>query len=59
MAYESGMIGLDTIVRSFDAHPRLVKILSYIEVALMQWTQDSGVDKEWLFRLARDWRKVM
>lgn len=57
-AYEGKLIGLDTIVRSFDSHPRLVKLLSYLEVCLVQWTQDSGVGKEWLFRLAHDWRRV-
>lgn len=57
-AYEGGQIGLDTIVRSFDAHLRLVKLLSYLEVCLVLWTEDSGVGKQWLFRLGRDWRNV-
>lgn len=57
-AYEGGQIGVDTIVRSFDAHQRLLKLLSYLEICLVQWTQDPGVGKEWLFRLTRDWRRV-
>jgi hypothetical protein len=57
-AYEGGEIGLDTIVRSFPEHFRLLKLLSYLEICLEQWTQDRGVGKQWLFRLTRDWRKA-
>ncbi|MGE0646266.1 MAG: toll/interleukin-1 receptor domain-containing protein [Nitrospira sp.] len=54
-AYEGHILGVDTIFRSFDAHVRLLKILSYLEIALVQWTQDTTLGKEWLFRLTRDW----
>jgi len=57
-AYEGGEIGLDTIVRAFPEHFRLLKLLSYLEICLEQWTQDRGVGKQWLFRLTRDWRMV-
>jgi hypothetical protein len=56
--YEGDEIGLDTIVRSFPEHFRLLKLLSYLEICLEQWTQDRGVGRQWLFRLTRDWRRV-
>jgi TIR domain len=54
--YLGGLVGLDTIIKGFDAHFRLLKLLSYLEVCLTQWTQDPGVGKQWLFRLTRDWQ---
>lgn len=58
--YVEGLISLDAIarVRTFDAHHRLLKILSYLEICLAQWTEDKTSGKVWLFRLTRDWPNV-
>ena len=53
-----GMISLDRIISSFGAHHRLLKILSYLEVCLIQWTQDEGVGKQWLFNLTKEWQDL-
>jgi hypothetical protein len=55
--YVHKTIGLDTIMSMYPNHCRLAKILSYLEIALTLWTEDMGVGKQWLFRLARDWSR--
>lgn len=58
--YVEDIISLDAIarVRTFDAHHRLLKILSYLEICLAQWTEDKTSGKVWLFSLTRDWPTV-
>lgn len=59
LAYVGREIGVDTIVEMFGGQYRLVKLLTYLETALVQWTQDAGMPKRWLFRAARDWARVV
>lgn len=58
-AYSGNGIELKTLVDMLQLQShRLTKILSYLEICLVQWTQDTGVGKQWLFRLCRDWPRV-
>jgi len=58
--YVEGIMSLNAIarVRTFDTHHRLLKILSYLEICLAQWTEDKTSGKVWLFHLTRDWPNV-
>jgi TIR domain len=56
-AYELHEIGLNTIKSNF-VHHRLIKILSYLEIALVQWERGAGGGKRWLFALGRDWERI-
>jgi len=56
--YVRRIIGLDIVVQEFEPHRRLVNLLTYLEISLIQWTQDAGVGKQWLFRLNSDWSRI-
>jgi hypothetical protein len=56
-AYEFHELGLNTIKSNF-VHHRLIKILSYLEIALVQWERGAGGGKRWLFALGRDWERI-
>jgi hypothetical protein len=56
--YVHRTVGLDTITREFDGHYRIVKFLPYLEISLVRSTEDDGVGKQWLFRVAKDWPRI-
>ena len=48
---------LDRLIATYPGQRRLLTLLSYLEVALTDWTSELGQGKRYLFALAAEWSK--